>query len=92
MWYLVCGIILEPLSWRHHAVSSVFAGTLAGALWILGFDFLGELYWGTCLVLWVGVASALSLKTLWPFIPGIYVAWDAQGIIRVQGYLSYHHF
>lgn len=85
MSYLSCSLILGALSWRHHAVSSFLAGTLAGGLWTLGFHFLGELYWGTCLLMWVGMASVLSLKTLWPFIPGIYAAWDAQGIIWVQG-------
>lgn len=88
--YLLVFILLGFLSWRAQqqhvfaAITSFMAGTMAGFLWMnLGFNFLGKLYWGTCLLLWVLVATLVSLKTTYPNMPGVeFVSWDAQGIIR----------
>lgn len=84
--YLLCSSILGILSWRHHAATSWLAGTVAGFLWVSGFHFLGELYWSIWWLGWVAIASLLSLKAQHlPTLPGLYVSWDAHGIIRVDG-------
>ena len=84
--HLLCSTILAILSWRCHAATSFLAGTTAGFLWVWGFHFLGDVYWSFWWAGWVGIASLLSLKAEhWPTLPGVYVSWDAMGVIRVDG-------
>lgn len=85
--YLLCCFLLIVLSWRQHAITSCFAGSFAGFLWIIGFHFLGKLYWGTWMILSIAIASLVSLKHSCGDRLSVvdYVAWDAQGIIRFDG-------
>jgi hypothetical protein len=79
--YLLCGALLTVISrWR---MACFFAGTMAACLWILGFHFLGKLYWSCWLIAWIGMATLLSLKHRYPnwVLAVDYVSWNAVGVV-----------
>jgi len=84
----LCAALLISLSWKYHPIIPMMSGTMSGFLWILGFNFLAKLYWGSSLLLvWIGIPCALSLKQKYPgLVPFVdYVSWDSQGIVRQDG-------
>ena len=91
--YSLCLSILTVLSWRIHPVTPVFCGTVTGILWSAGLiRFLGNVYWGRCLVLWGTALCALSLKHTTLDIPCIdYVSWDHRGRILTDNDNDYYH-
>jgi hypothetical protein len=65
-------------------------GTFSGFLWVTGISsFLGEVYWGTVMIVWLAFACLLSLRgtpQLAALVPCIdYIAWNAQGRIQSDG-------
>jgi len=84
--YCFAFLLLTLLSWKTHPATSVWFGTVSGVLWTIGItSWLGEAYWGCLLIIWILVASLLSLHgsshTWTPFVD--YVAWDYRG--RIPG-------
>lgn len=88
--YTICWGFLLVLSWNAHPIASVCFGSFSGLLWVFGLTkFLGDFYWGSCLLLWIVLASALSCRgsdlSLPGWVPCIdYVAWDRQGRILTR--------
>lgn len=88
--YFACFTLLLALSWKSHPITSVMCGTFSGFLWVTGISsFLGEVYWGTVMIVWLAFACLLSLRgtpQLAALVPCIdYVAWNAQGRIQFDG-------
>jgi hypothetical protein len=85
--YIMCFTLLTALSWKSHPVTCILCGISSGFLWVFGVtSFLGEPYWGSCMICWIVLASLLTLRVKFAgWLPWIdYVAWDDRGRIRYE--------